>query len=691
MSLSSIRMQLVLLVVAAAVLPSVLVGVILTRAFSDPQWMDQALRGGAGAPVAINDASDPITLIARLTVEQPALRAAVAAGDRAAVEEQLYGLFGALPLAQNVFLTVVRLATASAAAFGLTVVVLTALTGLWLARRLTQPLLELRDTVAAFGTGNRNARAPLVGSREVREVAIQFNQMANELVAYQRELERRVAERTEQLLGVMHAMSDGLLVTDTAGRVAYANPQAAELLSRGNGNGDATGEPLAQLWERAATESPDCETVLTGHTRAMAQLDDRPVVGYQLGDPPVDVRAAYFPVPGPQGTRAGMGIVLTDVTVERELQRTKDELVSVVSHELRTPLASLTGFAELMLGRDFPDERRRQFLTVMLQEGRRLTALINDFLDIQRLESGRQQFRPVPTPLGPLLQHAITTAGEDSGHPIELDAPSSLPLVQADPDRLLQVVANLLSNARKYSPDGGVVRLAARAQEEWVLVSVEDQGLGLPPEALPRLFEKFYRVDNSDRRGIKGTGLGLAIVKQIVEAHGGRVRAESEGLGKGTRFSFTLPQAEVDAVVGDILVVEDDSGFARLLEAELAGCGLTVIRAATGEAALQVPTTGLRAIALDMRLPGLQGDEFLRRLRATQGPTLPVVIVTVSDPDPAERQQLAALGVAAILRKGPGSAAQAAATIARVIRPSEDALVGQSDGRSADGNGVDRR
>ena len=149
-----------------------------------------------------------------------------------------------------------------------------------------------------------------------------------------------------------------------------------------------------------------------------------------------------------------------------------------------------------------------------------------------------------------------------------------------------QVLSNLLGNARKYSPDGGTIVLSAREVDDAVEIAVTDQGLGIPPEALPRLFEKFFRVDNLDRREIRGTGLGLAIVKQIVEVHGGRVRAESAGLGHGTRLSFTLPIADIPAEVGDVLIVEDDVVFGRLLEVELGSRGLTARRVETGAAAL---------------------------------------------------------------------------------------------------------
>jgi len=220
--------------------------------------------------------------------------------------------------------------------------------------------------------------------------------------------------------------------------------------------------------------------------------------------------------------------------------------------------------------RELPEAQRQQFLTVILEEGRRLTALVNDFPDLQRMESGRQEVVPRTVELGALLEQMVTAAGPDTMRPIELDIPQQLPPVRADADRVQQVLANLLSNARKYSPAGGVIQLNARPADAQVIVGVQDHGLGLPPDALPRLFEKFFRVDNSDRRSISGTGLGLSISRKIVEAHGGRIWAESDGLGRGSRFSFTLPLATVRTSPGDVLIVEDDAGFAQLLEAELA-------------------------------------------------------------------------------------------------------------------------
>jgi signal transduction histidine kinase len=231
----------------------------------------------------------------------------------------------------------------------------------------------------------------------------------------------------------------------------------------------------------------------------------------------------------------------------RRADALKNELISVVSHELRTPLTSVVGFTELLMERGFDEAQREGFLQLLQQEGLRLTELLDEFLDLQRIESGHQQLAAIPTDLRAVLSRAAAAAQGDPSHPLAFDLPSELPLVQADPDRVHQVLANLLSNAKKYSPDGGEVRLSAVARDGEVEVSVADRGLGIPPEAMERLFERFFRIDTSDRRAIRGTGLGLAIVRQIVDAHGGRTWAESEGSGRGARFAFTLPFAKTSA------------------------------------------------------------------------------------------------------------------------------------------------
>jgi PAS domain S-box-containing protein len=349
-----------------------------------------------------------------------------------------------------------------------------------------------------------------------------------------------------------------------------------------------------------------------------------------------------------------------------ELARAKDEMVAVVSHELRTPLASIVGFAELLATREVTAAQRNDYLAVMLQEGRRLTALVNDFLDLRRLEGGHLSMRFAPADIKALITRAVELFSEPGATPIVMRLQEGLPLVRVDGDSMFRVVTNLLSNARKYSPLGGSIIVGAAVVDGMVEVYVQDKGLGIPADAQTRLFGKFYRVESADRGAIGGTGLGLAICKNIVESHGGKIGARSEGLGKGSRFYFTVPIVREQAKTGDVLIVEDDSGFAHLVEAELEARGLSSIWAPDAETAERLVTKA-RAVVLDLLLPGLSGEAFLHHLRATRGAGIPVVVVTLKDLAPAENLSLQKAGVTAVLRKGPGTAAAAGDLLSRCL------------------------
>jgi PAS domain S-box-containing protein len=200
--------------------------------------------------------------------------------------------------------------------------------------------------------------------------------------------------------------------------------------------------------------------------------------------------------------------VAKDVTESKNVARMKDEFVSTVSHELRTPLASLRGFAELMIEREFPEARRREFLEIIRRESTRLAGLINDFLDLQRIEAGRQELRLQARDVLPVLRQSVETfAGFSDHHRLVLEVPASLPRINCDADRTAQVLYNLISNAIKYSPLGGDINVGARCENREALVWVRDCGLGIPENEVDKLFTKFHRVDSSAHREIGGTGL----------------------------------------------------------------------------------------------------------------------------------------------------------------------------------------
>ncbi|MFQ5829981.1 MAG: ATP-binding protein [Candidatus Methylomirabilia bacterium] len=231
----------------------------------------------------------------------------------------------------------------------------------------------------------------------------------------------------------------------------------------------------------------------------------------------------------------------------RQLDRMKSEFVSIVSHELRTPLTSLQGFSELLLTRSVSPERQRQFLGHVHQEAQRLGRIVSDLLDLSKIEGGQaRSLHPEPLDIGPLLRANVDLLGVQSpAHEIRVSVAPDLPPVLADHDALDRVVKNLLSNATKYSPRGGPVDLRASASTcapGMIEIEVEDYGVGIPPDAVQRIFEKYVRVSHPDTSRAGGLGIGLALVKSLVEAHGGTVRVASSP-GKGSRFTVTFPQA----------------------------------------------------------------------------------------------------------------------------------------------------
>jgi signal transduction histidine kinase len=352
---------------------------------------------------------------------------------------------------------------------------------------------------------------------------------------------RAIECERETLAAVIASMHEGLIVSDSHGVINAANASAAELLGT---HPDALvgydiGRVVALLGERCADQP------------SLARIDwvlrlGAPEAGtFELRsiDPARDLQVELFQVRGRPDP--GIGVMLRDVTDERQLARAKDELVAVVSHELRNPLNNIIGFAELLRGRDALDRTDASYVEIIVEEGRRLAALLDDFLDLQRIDRAADIIRPQAVDVYGLLARLPSRVPMDARHELTLRVAPDLPRVKADPERVWQVLLNLLSNARKYSPDGGPIEVSARAQPEAdaVEVCVADQGLGIPAEALPRLFGEFYRVQTPDRQKIAGTGLGLSICRKIIRAHGGDIWAESDGPGTGSRLLFTLPVA----------------------------------------------------------------------------------------------------------------------------------------------------
>lgn len=379
---------------------------------------------------------------------------------------------------------------------------------------------------------HRDHLEDMVTERTVRVIR------ANE--ALEREVvERRRAEAELRLRDrAIASISEGISITDPSrpdNPLVYVNSGFERLT--GYPSADVLGRNCRFL-QGPATDPAAVEAIRAAIDEARECVVE--LVNYRKDGTPFWNLLSITPVRDEHGALVSFIGVQFDITERKRAEELKDDLVSTVSHELRTPLASLRGFTELLLHREFPRERQKEFLGIVHGESLRLSRLIDNFLDLQRMEAGRQSYAFEPTDLAALLRDTVSLFGLHSDrHRLDLDLEDALPRVRADGDRIRQVMANLLSNAVKFSPDGGEVRVAASCDGGAVSISVSDQGLGMDAADAAGLFRKFHRLEDAEERGIGGTGLGLALVREIVEAHGGRVAVASEK-GVGSTFRFTL-------------------------------------------------------------------------------------------------------------------------------------------------------
>ena len=226
----------------------------------------------------------------------------------------------------------------------------------------------------------------------------------------------------------------------------------------------------------------------------------------------------------------------------KELDRMKSEFLSTAAHELRTPLTSILGFSEILLKRKLDEERKNRFLKIINEESMGLSALINDLLDLSRIESGKGfKITKAPIDIGSIIRENVDIfQAQTDKHTFKTNLSHDLVKIEADKDKINQVMENLISNAVKFSPEGGEITVSIKETKDELKVNVSDNGIGIPEKDLSHIFEKFYRAENASSEAIGGTGLGLAIVKYILESHGGKISVESK-IGKGSIFSFVLP------------------------------------------------------------------------------------------------------------------------------------------------------
>ena len=347
------------------------------------------------------------------------------------------------------------------------------------------------------------------------------------------------------------------------------------------------------------------------------------------------------PICSAGGAVESVVVTMQDLAPLEETERLRAEFLSLVSHELRAPLTSIKGSTTTVLGAEpVPDMAEiLQFFRIIDEQADHMRGLINDLLDAGRIETGTLSVSTEPAEVASLVDQARNTFLSGGGqHTILIDLPSDLPRVLADRRRIVQVLNNLFSNASRHSPESFPIRVAAARDGVQVAISVSDEGRGVPPERLPYLFRKQTRMNSEG--GIRGSGLGLAICKGLVEAHGGRIRAESGGLGLGTRITFTIPVAEEAGEAGSlpnlplkerkdtrILVVDDDPKTLGYIRDALASEGyVPLVTGNPREVSNLIRTTKPRLVLLDLMLPGTDGIELMEGLPEMSA--LPVIFIS---------------------------------------------------------------
>ena len=454
---------------------------------------------------------------------------------------------------------------------------------------------------------------------------------------------------------VLESIADGVLVLDHNGRVLLVNPTAEELL--GFAAMALEGEHFRHMLGLGETEVHR-ELSQALYSELLKRLDIGEDVGptmessvrLQAGTRVLAVTLAPLIV-APGGT-PGLVAALRDISREAEVERLKNEFISTVSHELRTPMTSIKGYTDLLfLGMAGGlTDAQRNFLKIIKSNADRLTALVNDILDISRIETGRMRLTIGALDLGQIVsQTVVSFQGQyrEKGLNLIWEEPRDLPDVRGDAARVAQVLSNLIANAWQYTPAGGTVTVSVEAVDGFLQTDISDTGIGISPDDVGRIFDRFFRADHPMVQEAEGTGLGLSIVRMFVEMLGGAIWVESEP-GQGTTFSFTLPltTTELPEPVPDllstelsagiarrqkILVIEDDRDLALLLRRQLESEGFQVLLAGTGEDALWLAKEAQpQLITLDIMLPDIDGFAVLEKLKTNpMTSAIPVVIVSV--------------------------------------------------------------
>jgi len=403
------------------------------------------------------------------------------------------------------------------------VVLLATLMSFLLSARVAAPLVEMERTAAEMARGNFRKRVPVLSRDEIGNLAMALNQLSEELEHSVGSL----AQEQERLAQVVASISDGLVSISRSGKITLFNPRAERLLGKKLAVGDDLAETLPEFLVLLQQSLQENKVIQQDFPAGLAILSAR-----------------VAPVRDIIGEPVGAVAVLRDVTQERRREAYQKEFVAGVSHELRTPLSLIQGYTEALQDGVAQDEAERQeYLKIILEESQRLMSLVQDLLDLNRLELNQLSLNRQVLDLEAIIDETVRKfrpLAQEKEIKLKAALPPETPQVWADPLRIRQVLTNLVTNALRHTPQDGEVILGVKVLGRQVEIWVKDSGPGISETEQQLVWERFYRVEKDRSRDSGGTGLGLAIVRRLIEAHGGQVGVESTP-GSGSRFYFTLP------------------------------------------------------------------------------------------------------------------------------------------------------
>lgn len=403
----------------------------------------------------------------------------------------------------------------------------TAILGILLAQTITRPIADMKKQALAMTKGNFTRKVKVYGYDEIGQLALTFNNLTKKL----QEAQATTEGEKRKLSSVLSYMTDGVIATDRKGRVILINEPAAKMLNVSRET--VLSQPIVTLL--GLDENYSFENLI--------DEKDSVILDYSTKNNPYILRANFSVIQKETGFLNGLIAVLHDITEQEKIDMERREFVANVSHELRTPLTTMRSYLEALADGAWKDEDiAPRFLETTQTETERMIRLVNDLLQLSKMDSKDYRLSKEWVNFVVFFHRIIDRFDftKEQNVSFERNLPKDPIFVEIDEDKLTQVLDNIISNALKYSPEGGRVSFFVKEEEERIVITVSDQGVGIPKDNLSKIFDRFYRVDKARTRKLGGTGLGLAIAKEMVRAHGGEIWAESEE-GKGTSISFSLP------------------------------------------------------------------------------------------------------------------------------------------------------